>query len=46
MACTPHIQPLQEDEDGTSDALVATQSWLRRRARQSGKAGRQGGVAG
>ena len=40
MTCTPHIL---EDEDGTS-ATPATQSWLRRTARHSGNAARQGGV--
>ena len=31
LTCTPHIQPLQEDED--SVATLTMPSWLRRRAR-------------
>ena len=47
LTCTPHTQPLQEDEDCTSPSpTLQTQSWRRRWARLSGREGRQGGVAG
>ena len=45
LTCTPHIQPLQEDEDGTS-TLQRSRSSLRRTGRQAGQVGRQGRVAG
>ena len=45
MTCTPHIQPLQEDEDGTS-TLQRSRHSLRRTDRQAGQVGGQGLVAG
>ena len=45
MTCTPHIQPLQEDEDGTS-TLQRSHHSLRRTDRQAGQVGGQGLVAG
>ena len=46
MTCTPHIQPLQEDEAALAPELrlatFATPLCLRRTGRQAGKANRDG----
>ena len=47
MTCTPHIQPLQEDEDCTSDAVVAEKDGKAfREGRQAGWGGWLAGMAG